>query len=67
MDAAAEWAHRAFVAADEAHMNSPAEEYSKAFVEMRGGIKARKDGQLPHAHYTRWYSNQGGDGEKSQG
>ena len=42
-DSAAEWAHRAFVAAEEAHMNSPAEEYSKAYAEMRGGWKARKD------------------------
>lgn len=42
-DSAAEWAHRAFVAAEEAHMNSPAEEYSKAYAEMRGGWKSRKD------------------------
>ena len=42
-DSAKEWAHRALVAAEEAHMESPAEEYSKAFVEMRDGIKARKD------------------------
>ena len=42
-DSAAEWAHRAFVAAEEAHMKSPAEEYSKAYAEMRGGWKARKD------------------------
>ena len=43
MDAATEWAHRAFVAAEEAHMKSPAEEYSKAYAEMRGGWKVRKD------------------------
>ena len=42
-DSAAEWAHRAFVAAEEAHMNSQAEEYSKAYAEMRGGWKSRKD------------------------
>ena len=37
------WAHRALIAAEESHMESPLNEYSKAFVEMRGGIKARKD------------------------
>ena len=37
------WSHRALVAAEESHMESPLDEYSKAFVEMRGGIKARKD------------------------
>ena len=37
------WAHRALLAAEESHMESPLDEYSKAFVEMRGGIKARKD------------------------
>ena len=37
------WAHRALVAAEESHMESPLDDYSKAFVEMRGGIKARKD------------------------
>ena len=37
------WAHRALVAAEESHMESPLDEYSKAFVEMRSGIKARKD------------------------
>ena len=42
-DSAAEWAHRAFVAAEEAHIKSPAEEYSKAYAEMRGGWKSRKD------------------------
>ena len=42
-DSAAEWAHRAFVAAEEAYMKSPAEEYSKAYAEMRGGWKVRKD------------------------
>ena len=42
-DSAAEWAHRAFVAAEEAYMKSPAEEYSKAYAEMRGGWKSRKD------------------------
>ena len=25
------------------------------------------DGQLPHAHYTRWYSNQGGSRKEGQG
>ncbi len=37
------WAHRALLAAEESHMESPLDEYSKAFVEMRGGIKSRKD------------------------
>lgn len=37
------WAHRALVAAEESHMEKPLDEYSKAFVEMRSGIKARKD------------------------
>ena len=37
------WAHRALLAAEESHMESPFDEYSKAFVEMRGGIKVRKD------------------------
>ena len=37
------WAHRALVAAEESHMEKPLDEYSKAFVEMRGSIKARKD------------------------
>ena len=37
------WAHRALVAAEESHLESPLDEYSKAFVEMRSGIKARKD------------------------
>lgn len=37
------WAHRALVAAKESHMEKPLDEYSKAFVEMRSGIKARKD------------------------
>ena len=37
------WAHRALVAAEESHMESPLYEYSKAFVEMRSGINARKD------------------------
>ena len=37
------WAHRALVAAEESHMENPLGEYSKAFVEMQGGIKARKD------------------------
>ena len=37
------WAHRALVAAEESHLESPLDEYSKAFVEMRGGIKVRKD------------------------
>ena len=42
-DSAAEWAHRALVAADESHMENPLDEYSKAFVEMREGWKSRKD------------------------
>ena len=37
------WAHRALLAAEESHMESPLDEYSKAFVEMRSGIKTRKD------------------------
>jgi hypothetical protein len=37
------WAHRALVAAEESHMEKPLDEYAKAFVEMSGGIKARKD------------------------
>lgn len=36
------WSHRAFIAAKEAHIESPEEEYSKAFIEMQGGWKARK-------------------------
>ena len=42
-DSAAEWAHRAFVAAEKSHMENPLDEYSKAFVEMREGWKSRKD------------------------
>ena len=42
-DSAAEWAHRALVAADESHMENPLDEYSKAFIEMREGWKSRKD------------------------
>ena len=37
------WAHRALLAAEDSHMESPLDEYSKAFVEMRGSIKSRKD------------------------
>ena len=37
------WAHRALVAAEESHMENLLDEYSKAFVQMRGGIKSRKD------------------------
>ena len=37
------WAHRALVAAEESHMENPLDEYSKAFAQMRGGIKSRKD------------------------
>ena len=37
------WAHRALVAAEESHMENPLDEYFKAFVQMRGGIKFRKD------------------------
>ena len=42
-DSAAEWAHRALVAAEESHMENPLDEYSKAFVEMREGWKSKKD------------------------
>ena len=42
-DSAAEWAHRALVAAEESHMENPLDEYSKAFVDMRSGWKSRKD------------------------
>ena len=42
-DSAAEWAHRALVAAEESHMENPLDEYSKAFVDMRSSWKARKD------------------------
>ena len=37
------WAHRALVAAEESHMENPLDEYSKAFAQMRGEIKSRKD------------------------
>ena len=37
------WAHRALVAAEESHMEKPLDEYSKAFAQMRSGIKVRKD------------------------
>ena len=37
------WAHRALVAAEESHMEHPLDEYSKAFAQMRGEIKSRKD------------------------
>ena len=37
------WAHRALVAAEVSHMENPLDEYSKAFAQMRGGIKSRKD------------------------
>jgi cob(I)alamin adenosyltransferase len=36
------WAHRALVAAEESHLEDPAGEYSKAFVEMQGHRKERK-------------------------
>ena len=36
------WAHRALVAAEESHLEDPAGEYSKAFVEMQGRRKERK-------------------------
>ena len=42
-DSAAEWAHRALVAAEKSHMENPLDEYSKAFVDMREGWKFRKD------------------------
>ena len=42
-DSAAEWAHRALVAAEDSHIENPLDEYSKAFVEMRSGWKSRKD------------------------
>ena len=37
------WAHWALVAAEESHMENPLDEYSKAFAQMRGSIKARND------------------------
>ena len=37
------WAHRALVAAEESHMENALDEYSKAFAQMRGEIKSRKD------------------------
>ena len=37
------WSHRALVAAEESHLENPLDEYSKAFAQMRGGIKSRKD------------------------
>lgn len=37
------WAHRALVAAEESHRENPAGEYSKAFIEMQGKRKARKE------------------------
>ena len=49
-DSAAEWAHRALVAAEESHMENPLDEYSKAFVEMRSGWKPRKDCKIGRAH-----------------
>lgn len=36
------WAHRAFVAAEDSHLEDPAGEYSKAFIEIRGRRKERK-------------------------
>lgn len=36
------WAHRALVAAEESHLEDPAGEYSKAFIEMQGRRKERK-------------------------
>ena len=36
------WAHRALVAAEKSHLEDPAGEYSKAFVEMHGRRKERK-------------------------
>ena len=36
------WAHRTLVAAEESHLEDPAGEYSKAFVEMQGRRKERK-------------------------
>ena len=51
------WAHRALVAAEESHMENPLDEYSKAFVQMRGGIKARKDckDQIEGMESDAWY------------
>ena len=37
------WAHRALVAAEESHLEDPAGEYSKAFIEMQGKRKTRKE------------------------
>ena len=36
------WAHRAFVAAESLHLDDPAAEYSKAYIEMGGSRQARK-------------------------
>ena len=36
------WAHRALVAAEESHLEDPAGEYSKVFVEIQGRRKERK-------------------------
>ena len=41
-DSAAEWAHRALVAAEGTHKKEIVDEYSKAYTEMRGNRKARK-------------------------
>lgn len=38
-NSAAEWAHRAFVATEESHLEDPAGEYSKAFIGMQGSGK----------------------------
>lgn len=37
------WAHRAFVAAEISHLEDPAGEYSKAFINMQGKGKDRKE------------------------
>ncbi len=39
------WAHRAFVAAEISHLEDPAGEYSKAFINMQGKGKDRKECQ----------------------
>lgn len=36
------WAHRAFVAAEESHLENPAAEYTKAYVEMCESMYSRK-------------------------
>lgn len=57
------WAHRAFVASEAKHDENPSEEYSKAFSEMHGNRKDRKDtkerieGMESDARYVRKLEN----------